>query len=57
MKFKNIHIGHLINQKVKESQIEASRIRNFFKCDEDEVQNMYSAKSLDAEVCLVGVSC
>ncbi|MDN5476663.1 MAG: transposase, partial [Chryseobacterium sp.] len=31
MNFKNIHIGNLIQQKVKEDQIEMLRICNFMK--------------------------
>ncbi|MBB4804836.1 uroporphyrinogen-III decarboxylase [Chryseobacterium defluvii] len=46
MNFKDIHIGFLINQRVTESGIDISRICNFMKCTEKEVNEMYSQKSL-----------
>ncbi|CAM3415423.1 Transposase [Empedobacter stercoris] len=52
MNFKEIHIGTLINQLVTESGIEISRICNFLKCSEEELEKMYQAKSLDTEVLL-----
>ncbi|MGV0925535.1 transposase [Empedobacter tilapiae] len=53
MNFKNIHIGHLIKQRVKECQIENPRICNFLKCTEEEIQEMYQAESLDSKVILL----
>ena len=52
MNFKEIHIGTLINQRVTESGIEISRICNFLKCTEEEIQQMYESKSLDSEILL-----
>jgi len=52
MNFKEIHIGTLINQAVTESGIEISRICNFMKCTEEEIQKMYQTKSLDTEILL-----
>lgn len=52
MNFKTINIGTLINQRVTESGIEISRICNFLKCSEEELEKMYQAKSLDTEVLL-----
>ena len=52
MNFKKIHIGILINQRVAESGIEISRICNFMKIQEEEIQKMYQSKSLDTEVLL-----
>jgi len=52
MNFKEIHIGTLINQLVTESGIEISRICNFLKCSEEELEKMYQAKSLDTEILL-----
>lgn len=49
MNFKEIDIGTLINQAVTESGIEISRICNFFKCKENEVERMYQSKSLDSD--------
>ena len=52
MNFKEIHIGSLLNQLVTESGIEISRICNFLKCSEEEIQKMYQTKSLDTEILL-----
>lgn len=52
MNFKNIHIGKLIEQGIKDSEIEMSRICNFFKCSQEEVREMYLQKSLDTEILL-----
>jgi len=52
MNFKNIHIGKMIESAVTESGIEMSRICNFMKCPEEKIEEMYQAKSLDAEVLL-----
>lgn len=51
-KFKNIHIGQMIEKKVAESGIEMSRICNYFKCSDDEIVKMYQSKSLDTEILL-----
>ena len=50
--FKDIHIGSLIQQSVLENNVKISRIRNFLKCSEEDVTNMYQSKSLDAELLL-----
>lgn len=52
MNFKTINIGTLINQRVTESGTEMSRICNFLKCTEKEVEELYRSKSLDTEVLL-----
>lgn len=52
MNFKSIHIGQMMRERVTESGIEMSRIRNFFKCTEEEVEQMYCNKSLDTELLL-----
>lgn len=52
MNFKDIHIGTLINQAVTERGIAMSRICNFFKCTETEIDEMYQSKSLDTELLL-----
>jgi len=52
MKFKNIHIGSIINQRVTEYGIEMPRICNFFKCSEEEIEKMYNAESLDCQILL-----
>ena len=52
MNFKKIHIGSLLKIKVKESGVELSRICNFMKCNETDIQTMYDAESLDTELLL-----
>ena len=52
MNFKEIHIGALINQLVAECGIEISRICNFLKSSEYEIEKMYQSKSLDTEILL-----
>ena len=52
MNFKEIHIGTLINQLVAERGIAISRLCNFLKCNQEEIEKMYQAKSLDTEVLL-----
>jgi hypothetical protein len=52
MNFKNIHIGQKLIERVAESGIEISRICNFLKCSEQEIEEMYKAKSLDSEILL-----
>lgn len=50
--FKEIHIGLLIEQKVKEAEIDADSVSNFLGCNEEEVRQMYHCVSLDSEVIL-----
>ncbi|MDN5422275.1 MAG: transposase, partial [Chryseobacterium sp.] len=50
--FKNIHIGNLIQQKVKEDQIEMLRICNFMKRSEEEILNMFTLENLSSEILL-----
>ena len=52
MNFKDIHIGLMIEQAVTESGIELSRICNFFKCPEEEIQEMYTQENLSTDVLL-----
>jgi len=53
MNFKDIHIGSLILEKVKENEIPMTRIiKNFTDKEEDAIMAMYEAKSLDTEVLL-----
>jgi hypothetical protein len=49
---KNIHIGSLIHQRVIENNIDTSRICNFLKCSEEDIRQMYEAKSLETEILL-----
>lgn len=52
MNLKNIHIGELIKKGVEENRIEISRICNFLKCTEDDVEKVYQQESLDTETVL-----
>jgi len=47
--FKNIHIGKMIKLKVTESEIEPSRICNFMKCREEDLEKIYSAANLETD--------
>ncbi|SIP92692.1 transposase [Chryseobacterium sp. RU33C] len=49
---KNIHIGSIIHQKVSELDIESSRICNFIKCSDKEIEEMYQSESLEAYIIL-----
>ena len=50
--FKHIHIGSLIQMKVKENNLDSTRICNFLRCSENDIDLMYQTKSLDAELLL-----
>ena len=52
MNFKNIHIGSIILQRVNECNIENTRICIFLKCNEIDLQKMYSSESLDSKILL-----
>ena len=52
MNYKEIHIGTLLNQIVTDSEIELSRICNFFKCKEEEVKQMYLQENLPTDILL-----
>lgn len=50
--FKNIHIGTLVRQRTQELAIESPRIRNFFKCDDEEIEQMFLQKELSTGILL-----
>lgn len=50
--FKEIHLGELIKKRVDELSVDTSRICKFLKCTEDEVTEMYKAKSIDSNILL-----
>ena len=52
MRFKEIHIGNLIEALVKERNIDITRICNFFNKDEKEITAMFLEKSIDTEMLL-----
>ncbi|MEI3791237.1 MULTISPECIES: transposase [unclassified Chryseobacterium] len=50
--FKNIHIGSLVRQRVLELEVETSRICNFFKCNNKEIEEMFLQKELTTGILL-----
>lgn len=50
--FKNIHIGNLIKKRVKEKNFSTSRICNFMKISEQEIQDTYIKTAIDTDVLL-----
>lgn len=42
----------MIEKRVTESGTEMSRLCNFFKCTEEEIQQMYQSKSLETDILL-----
>ncbi|MCW3160840.1 transposase [Chryseobacterium oryctis] len=50
--FKDIHIGSLIKQRVKELNVETLRICNFMKCNEHVLQEMFLQKDMNTDVLL-----
>lgn len=52
MKFKEIHIGTLIKQIVKEHEIDPYKVCSYLEISENELTQMYHSKSLDSELLL-----
>lgn len=52
MKFKEIHIGTLIRQIVKEHEMDPYKICSYLNISENELIQMFHAKSLDSELLL-----
>jgi hypothetical protein len=52
MDFKHIHIGSLLKQYVELCKVENSRICNFFKCSELDIDQMYTSESLESNLLL-----
>ncbi len=50
--FKNINAGALVKLRFLESEMEISRVSNFFNCSEEEIEKMFESKSLDTEILL-----
>ena len=50
--FKNIHIGEMIEKRVKESELELPRITNFLNCTEEDIKIMYTSRSIDSAMLL-----
>ncbi len=53
MNFKNIHIGNLIFDLVKENEIGINRICNYFDISEKQLLDMFKMKSMDSELLLM----
>lgn len=49
---KDIHVGDLLHKRVKEAAVETSRICKFLQKTEKEITEMYSQKSVGADVLL-----
>ncbi|SIR55744.1 MULTISPECIES: transposase [unclassified Chryseobacterium] len=49
MNFRDIHIGKLIEKEVLNSEIQSSRICNFFNASENDILNMYQCEHLDTK--------
>lgn len=52
MNFKEIHIGTLIKQIVKEHEIDPYKVCSYLNISENELTQMYHSKSLDSELLL-----
>lgn len=52
MNIKDIHIGELIRSKVEEQQISIERVSGFLGRTEDDIENIYGAKSIDTDMLL-----
>lgn len=52
MNFKEIHIGKMLKMSVTEGGIEMSRICNFMKCNEEDINQMYLQENLPTDVLL-----
>ena len=50
--FKDIHIGKMIEQLVREREIDLLRIANFLNVEEDKIEAMYKLKSMDTALLL-----
>ncbi|MGR3856869.1 transposase [Chryseobacterium indologenes] len=49
---KNIHMGDLITQRIKEYKIDSSRICKFMKCTDKELTRILSQKSIESDLIL-----
>ena len=52
MNLKHIHIGKMIEKEVADCGIEMSRICNFIKCNEEDINQMYLQENLPTDVLL-----
>ena len=49
MNYKKILVGSLIEKRVKELKINTNRICTFFKCNKEEVQNIYLSENISVD--------
>ncbi|MDR6461746.1 hypothetical protein J2783_000229 [Chryseobacterium sediminis] len=49
---KNIHMGDLITQRIKEFEIDQIRICKFLKCTDEELTKILSQKSIESDLIL-----
>ncbi|UKB86423.1 transposase [Chryseobacterium sp. MEBOG06] len=52
MDLKTINIGNLIEERVKECEIDIVRICNFFKCQEEDIKKMYEEEHIRTDLLL-----
>lgn len=52
MNFKDIHIGEMIEKRVKELEIDSIRISNFFNMTSEEIKEMYKSIDLNSNLIL-----
>jgi hypothetical protein len=52
LNLKNIHIGQIIQSKVKDQAVKTARLTKYFDCDEEEINKMYQAESIDTNLLL-----
>lgn len=52
MDFKNLHIGSMIEERVREIKIDTVRICHFLQCNEKDIEKMYTSKSIDCYMLL-----
>ncbi|MCX8533019.1 transposase [Chryseobacterium luquanense] len=52
MDFKNIHIGKMVEKRVKETNTDGTRICKFLKCTDEEIKQMYASRSIETEILL-----
>jgi len=52
MNLKNIHIGQIIQSKVQEQAVKTERLTKYFDCNENEINEMYQAETIDTGLLL-----
>lgn len=52
MNFKDINIGNIIRDRVEECGIDITRMQNFLKCDEADIELIFNSESVDTDTLL-----